>query len=397
MTSDSISRWRGAACLMLRSAGLLAATVSFAATTPGRCNAAEGNSAAESANISRLLNSISPYLDRTRNLRVVTHVRMYLTDIVNMTPTVGARRRLLSESEIEYRKIDRSFWCHLKWWGEGTPSTNPPDLDEIVAYNAVDGIQRGFGANPPLRARGGFNARICSLETEGLFAVNARYGRFFAGSYADPQEFYLSRLLQSQSTYPREVAIERSSRPGEIQVAMQNHINDLPAAKGTIRMWFDPTREYLLTRYEEMFTLKKLVFNHNAIVEKSRLVQGIYLPDKISEVLVFVGGKNKLGTGNVYETALEDAQLDSLTAKDLEVVFPPNTFYVDDQTTGTHWAIDKNGNRVELGHAFDVHQSLPASSWKGWLITLNACVLLIVAGALVRRHFRSRSQRRLGC
>jgi hypothetical protein len=115
-------------------------------------------------------------------------------------------------------------------------------------------------------------------------------------------------------------------------VVLNHHDPEIEAATGKVRMRFDPARSFLLTHVQNDWTTGAFSLSHVADVSQARQVQGVWLPEKIIEVTVVT--QHKPGTGEVDEVTLVNAQLNALTKKDLDVVFPPNTVYIYDSTSG---------------------------------------------------------------
>ena len=264
---------------------------------------------------------------------------MYFAQLDGMIPRADSPRQAASDFNIEYRRIGDSFRYHMKWTGEGDRSGRV-DFDETSGYDAAKGVQRGFGADARLRSMDAYHGRISPVQTDKAFALHERYGRFFDGAYQANDMFYLPYLLKHR----QEMHFERSSKGGEVEVVLDSNLGQAGGATGKVHMRFDLARGFLLTHVEDDHKTKSLYYKHVADVSKARLLQGVWIPEKILEVTA--ASVHKPGTGEVYEVELLDAALDSLTAKDLEVEFPPNTVYIYDSTTGKESMIDRQNNEV---------------------------------------------------
>ncbi len=274
-----------------------------------------------------LKRALADYLRETSNIRVKTRVVIYLTDLEGMIPKKNGIRRKQTQHEIEYRRIGSSFRYNMKWWTEKDPLKSLPDLDESVGYDADTGIQRGYGMNPLLRKTGQHHGSVSAIDRKSLFSRNERYGRFLDGHYLSAEEeYYVPGLL----SHLREIKFENSSRDGEIATVRQARLPGANEPIGTIRVRLDPSRRFLVTRVDR--DLKVGTVNSRLItdVRKARQVQGAWLPEEIVEV--GISGGRSPGTGVVYETTLLDAELGTLTRKDLEITFPPNTSFIYDKT-----------------------------------------------------------------
>lgn len=160
---------------------------------------------------------------------------------------------------------------------------------------------------------------------------------------------------------------------------------------GQTTMWFDPAKNYLLTRVEDWFSTGSMEYHHVARVEQARQVDGIWLPERIVDVGV-IPGAFKEGTGGVYEVRAENIRLGKVKESDLAVELPPNLTYIDDQISGQKFLVAKDGTKTLANITTGI--SVPertASGLRIVIIAINVLIVVALAALLIYRRRRMAS------
>lgn len=331
--------------------------------------------------------SLEAYLDSTNNLWANEHVDSYFTEIEDMSPKLGANKQNLRRYEIEYRRIDRSFRYRLQRWKDGQPLNSIPSLDETCGYDSMEGVQRSFGASKSMLQQGKAHARISTWQLVGAFPLMERFGRFFDGTYTVAGEFYIPFLLSHRS----DAQFQMSPKTNEVQVTVPLHPACNSPNCGSIRLWFDPLRNYLLTRVEDKFSLPSLHFHHVARVEKAITVNGTWVPQHIIEVCV-IPEHHKNGTGAVYEVVANRIRLGELKEADLDVEFPANVTFIDDRIKGERFFVAKDGTKTLANISSSISSPVQvASGPRIVVIVINVLIVVALAAILVYRRSRMAS------
>lgn len=338
-----------------------------------------------------LLESQQQWLEKTNNLRIVTHSCTYCVQIEkNMVPKSGAPKEFYQEVLVEYSHIKNSYRAETKWWAHGDYEKKMPSTEETGGYDSELGVWRGVGNTLSMKKSGTKQGRITTRHSP-LFGLMYRYGRLLDGDYIDETEYLIPYLIK----YQHEIKFEHSSRPGEIQVVLKNRLYGEQEPCGLRHMWFDPVHDMRLTHmecdYKRRLGKTDFWYRQNLDIPKYRHENGIWLPDKIVEVLM--GSAYEPGMGSVFETTLLEADVGKVTKKDLEITFPPKT-YVNDDIQGKQYRIGEDGKQIPYGKFGETSDLGDRQRVKGnsrpWILagTSMALVCLIVI-LIVRRRRRS--------
>ena len=268
----------------------------------------------------------------------------------------------------------------------GGPEVLTPELLSVTSFDSNEGVVRST-ARPASNQR--TYGRIDTVQ-DPIKQWN-RYGYWLDGKHTPAGEHLIRYVVDHRSKWQ----IDMSMDPSKIHLTIPWQPDGYDKAQGTRWLALDPVKGFLPTagkaRWDAASRGRPRWRMEEFTVEKSQLVQDVWMPTKVTEL---VGG-SPLGPEKVtvYQLHVARISMGNITPRDLEVGFPTGTKVVD-ATRGVTYLVGPNNEETNLERLVGARQlftkvAAPSNLWRRklvWAALISiGCVSTLLA-LRIRRH-----------
>lgn len=278
---------------------------------------------------------------RYANISLKTTSRVQIVNVDARTKKTGKILEDMGSDAFELRRIEGSYRMALNRY---RPGVREPVVVYTDHYNAESGVNRHVSTER-LAGKDQIHGVISTEHVPSFVAC--RYLAYLGGfSFVESPENDFLRFLLRQRKHSRIRGVDLQS--GLVEASFTYTFDKPFARTGSITMWFDLSKDWLLTRRvwegnnpKDPSDKKYERFE----VNESKVFDGIWMPTRFTDVTLASGGGLPTPVGNLWETTAEDIKIGRVKKEDLEVAFPEGALVRDD-ITGKRWGVGKSEAKV---------------------------------------------------